>query len=560
MKINSNKILVLLLTVVALSGCRKYLDINSDPSSPQKPDLASLFTPATSIMSKMMSLDVITAGQYTQMYSSISNGENFDVHGGNAGGASANALWRSFYAQQGSSINLIVKQGIIEEKWDYVGAAIALRAWGLQMTTDFFGEMPYKQAWSDNQYTFTYDSQEEIYNAIDSLCLVALDYLSRNDGSVNSTAMARGDRVYGGDRSKWIKFVYGIRARRMQHLSNKPNYNADSAISFVDRSFTSNADNFLITHTATRNDDTNPFGPARDNLTSRRQGRFITQLLDGTTFFGNTNSTSRDPRLRAMLSASPDTSTLTTNMPTFNGGFRFIVPTAGDPNSGAAAQISPVTGLPTNAAYRQRPSTFYGDSAIVNPAINNFSASIGKFIFRNNAPFAVMAYHELQFIKAEAAFRKGNISVAHSAYQNAIRTHIDFVNFFNLGANPSIPAITTVQRDAYMTSAAVKQTPALLTLTDIMLQKYIGDFGWNIMEAWTDMRRYHYFDVDDATALPVYRGYLIPLYSTNNQGPKPAYRYRPTNFSEFDWNLEELRKLGALNIDYHTYEMWFSKP
>jgi hypothetical protein len=74
------------------------------------------------------------------------------------------------------------------------------------------------------------------------------------------------------------------------------------------------------------------------------------------------------------------------------------------------------------------------------------------------------------------------------------------------------------------------------------------------------MRRYHYFDTDPLTGAQVYRGYALTIFSSNNQGPKPAYRYRPTNFSEYDWNLEELRKIGVLNVDYHTYEMWFSQP
>ena len=81
-----------------------------------------------------------------------------------------------------------------------------------------------------------------------------------------------------------------------------------------------------------------------------------------------------------------------------------------------------------------------------------------------------------------------------------------------------------------------------------------------LTESWADMRRYHYFDVETSNGIQVYKTYVIPVYSTNNQGPKPAYRFAPTNFSEFDWNFEEIRKLGALNIDYHTYEMWFTKP
>jgi hypothetical protein len=543
----------LFLSVFVVGGvsCKKYLNINSDPTSPQAPDLPSLMVPATSIMSKMASLDIVSIGNYTQNWSGTAANDQFDAHGGNnSTGSVANALWRSFYAQQGQNINLVIEKGKLDQRWDYVGAAIALRAWGLMMATQYFGEMPYYEAWDNTKYTFKYDLQEDLYKAIDSLCLEAISFLNRTDGGVNQGSMARGDRVYNGDRSKWIKFVYGLRARHWQHYSNKPEYNADSVISFVDKSFVGVADNFYVTHTATRNDDTNPMGPGRDNFSSRRQSKYIVQLLDGTNFYNSTVAANRDPRLRGMLSASPDTTTTGATMATQNGGFRYLTPTVGDVNSAAAVG---------SAAFRQRPSTFYGDSAILNPAINNFGSSFGKYLWRNNAPYPIMAYHELQFIKAEAAFRKGDLNVSYSAYRNGISTHFDFVDFFNGSANPSV-GLVVPQRTAYMATGAVKQSAATLTLTDIMLQKYIGDFAWNLIENWSDMRRYHYTDLDPATLVQVYRNYSVTVFSSNNQGPKLANRYRPTNFSEFDWNFEELKKLGVGNIDYHTYEMWFSKP
>lgn len=558
--IKNKKILItfaLCLTVFA--GCKKYLDINSDPSSPQTPDLASLMQPVISFTAKMMSVDIITVGQLTQNWNHITANENFDIHGGNTPAQSI-ALWRSFFAQQGVNINLIIKDGTNQKRWDYVGAAVALRAWGLQMTTDFFGEMPYKQAWEENRVTFTYDSQEEVYKAIDSLCIAALGYLTRTDGATNQNTFARGDRVYNGDLNKWIKFVYGIRARSWHRLTNKPTYNADSVISFIDKSFASASDNFLVSHTATRNDDSNPLGPARDNVSVRRQGRYIVQLLDGTNFFGNSLPANRDPRIKGMLAVSPDTSAITANYASLNGGYRYLAPATGDPNSSAAANNN-LQGIPTNPLYRQRVSTPYTDSAILNPALNNFTASLGKYIFRSNSLFPVMAYHELQFIKAEAQFRKGLTAEAITTYRNAISAHFDFVNFFNTSSNPGIPTLTSAQRDAYLASAAVIQPGGNLNLTNIMLQKYIGDYGWNLLENWCDLRRYHYFDLDPLTpGFQVYRGFIIPVYSSNNQGLKQQFRYRPTGVSENDWNLDELRRIGALNIDYHTYEMWFSKP
>ena len=526
-----------------MSGCKKYLDINSDPGSPQTPTLAALLPPVTAIMSRTMVLDGRFSGAYIQNFSSTGTLDNNDIHGGNAPNGGGNQAWRDFYTLQGTAVNAIIKQGMIEEQWDYVGAAQAIRAWGLQNATDIFSDMPYYEAWELNRVYFKYDNQKSLYKVVDSLCRVALSYLNRSDGKVSAPIMARGDLVYAGDRAKWVKFVYGILARNWHHQTNKPEYNADSVISFVNKSMTANTDNFNITHSASRNDDTNPWGPARDNLAVRRQSRFMVQLLDGTSFYNNTLSVSRDPRLSRMLSVSPDTSSITANMPTLNGGYRFLIPAAGF-----------VVGT-TGNAFRQAPSTLWGDSVILNPGVSNFGLSVGKYLFRNNARFPIMTFFELQFIKAEAAYRKGDLSTALSAYQAGIGGHIDFVNT----TNPLTP-ISILERANYLASAAVKQTSTAITLTDIMLQKYIGDFGWNFNESWCDMRRYHYFDVDPITNASVYRGFIIPTYSSFNFGPKPAYRSRPTGFSENDWNFNELIRIGALNQDYHTYEMWFSQP
>jgi hypothetical protein len=339
-------------------------------------------------------------------------------------------------------------------------------------------------------------------------------------------------------------------ARNYHRLTNKADYKADSVIKYVDLSLASNTDNAFVPHSATRNDDSNPLGPARDNFSVRRQSRFIVQMLDGTILRGNAAPTNRDPRIRGMLSLSPDTSFISPTMTELNGGYRFLLPSAGY-SIGTAGSLT----------FRRAPSTVWGDSAISNPAIGNFAdRTIGKFIFRNNSPLPVMTYSEMQFIKAEAAFRKGDRATAYSAYINGITAHYDFVNSANTGVNNYIP-ISAAERNAYLTSAAVKQNPGALNITDIMQQKFIANWGWNYLEQWCDMRRFHYYDVDPATSLPVFNGFqTITVFSAFNGGPNMAYRVWPTNFSEFDWNREALRKIGALNQNYHTLEMWFSQP
>jgi hypothetical protein len=79
------------------------------------------------------------------------------------------------------------------------------------------------------------------------------------------------------------------------------------------------------------------------------------------------------------------------------------------------------------------------------------------------------------------------------------------------------------------------------------------------------MRKYHYVDVDQTTGIQVYAGFTPPpttpinyLISTNNG--KYVYRCRPRYNSEYLYDIPELTRIGALDLDYITKECWFSQP
>ncbi|HVF81454.1 MAG TPA: SusD/RagB family nutrient-binding outer membrane lipoprotein, partial [Flavisolibacter sp.] len=497
-----NKYLLILLFFTSLVSCKKYFDINADPASPQNADLASILPPVLANSIFHNAVEGVNAAVLSQHFT----GTGQDFHAGNPGGASATSVWRTFYTTQGTSINLIIDKGVKEQNWDYVGVAYAIRAWGFQQLTDYFSDAPFYEAWQPNRASFYYDPQEVIYKGIDSLLRTALVYLNRTDGKVSASGLGRGDIVYKGDRSKWIKFVYGLLARHYNRYTNKTNYllegYADSVIKYVDLSFASNADNFQVAFPGTKNDDTNPFGPARGNFNTAKQSRFITQLLDGTIMTGSYLNgvfvpgnaallSNRDPRIRALLSASADTTTITASMPVLNGGFRFNILTATGANGGDFEALATGGGTPGTAAWRRRVSVVYGDSLPTNAGAALFTKG-GKYVFQNTAPGTLMAYHELQFVKAEAAYRKGNKGLAYTAYLNGINAHFDFTNTYSSLSGITQP-ITTAQRTQYFSTAAVKSSSATLTLSDIMLQKFIGDWAWNPYESWADMRRYHYF-------------------------------------------------------------------
>jgi len=166
----------------------------------------------------------------------------------------------------------------------------------------------------------------------------------------------------------------------------------------------------------------------------------------------------------------------------------------------------------------------------------------------------LMTYSQLQFIKAEAAWINNDPATALISYTEGVNAHMDFSKQYAPDAE-----IYDQRREQYLNSEEIIPTsPDDLTLSKIMLQKYIATWGWGFFETWSDMRRYHYDQ--DAGENAVYKGFQLPdpLYRDNNG--EPAYRARPRFNSEYMWNQAALEELNGFEVDYHTYETWFSKP
>jgi hypothetical protein len=120
--------------------------------------------------------------------------------------------------------------------------------------------------------------------------------------------------------------------------------------------------------------------------------------------------------------------------------------------------------------------------------------------------------------------------------------------------------ITSAEKDAFLSDPDIVPSAAGLTLTHIMVQKFIALWGWGGNEAWMDMRRFHYTDIDPATQNQVYPGFTFPTNLYPDNGGKPVYRIRPRYNSEYVWNRESLDKIGGLALDYHTKHTWIIDP
>jgi hypothetical protein len=161
---------------------------------------------------------------------------------------------------------------------------------------------------------------------------------------------------------------------------------------------------------------------------------------------------------------------------------------------------------------------------------------------------------------AEAYYRKNQRSDARQAYIDGINQNFDMLTSVYEVNIPAAKKITAASKAAYLASVKVVPPDNELTLSHIMLQKYIASYGFASIETWVDMRRYHYNE-DKENGVPVYTDFTPPsgvnLYINNNN--KLVYRARPRYNSEYLYNVAELERIGAIALDYHTKEMWFSQ-
>jgi hypothetical protein len=555
-------ILAITFTASMVTGCKKYLDINSDPDTTQEPSNSSVLPQCiAAIATGLQSDGGLYVAKYVQNWltsASTSTSILYDQQGYSWSGGTMAATWQMTYYALGNNLNYMIENGLKKGEYEFVGVGYALKAWSFQHTTDYNSDIIFSEAFKKDQFTFAYDDQQTVYKGVDSLCRLALHYFDTiPDLTLATKKLAVGDLVYGGSVASWQKFVYGILARNWHHLSNKSWYNADSVISYCNKAMATVNDDFDIPFDATNNNNSNYFGTFRDNASTWRPSNFVVKLLDGTILSGSNAPANRDPRLSYLLTASQDT----TNG---NGGYRGIDIAQGDPNITLTGTYAVGSTNWINA--RKRVAVFWGDSMYTNPSAAVTNNSTGRFLFHNKAVFPIMTYAEMQFIKAEASLRKQDNAGAYTAFINGINGHFDFINrsYSGVRSSPTLytnAPISATARSRYLTSPNVPQSAGTLTISDVMLQKYIALWGWGFFETWVDLRRFHYTDIDDVTGtgLQVYKGFTLPQpFYSSNLG-KPVYRVRPHFTSEYTYNIDELRRLGVITQDYHTKEMWFSQ-
>ncbi|MDR3227344.1 MAG: SusD/RagB family nutrient-binding outer membrane lipoprotein [Prevotellaceae bacterium] len=642
------KILILLLTsflVFLNTSCDSYLDVNKNVDAPDYVE-AYLYLAGIQQSYNGIYYDIRAIGPLTQMMGT-SGYTTFASHFYTKASDAAGEVWRNVYWQQGINLENMINQSMAAENWTMVGMGYAMKAFSWDMLTKEYGDLPCKQAFIAGLLSHDYDYQNEIYPIVRSWAYKALEYLSKEDKTNYYSRLTDNDYIYGGDVEKWKKFVYATLARNYISLSNKTDFVsggfADSVIYCVQHSFESTADDATVRvapDSETNSSYTNFWGVLRGNLSRTYfQHDYAVQIMTGTVPLYNEGTGVKTPNYsnQNILGVYPyelnPNQILADTVVSVPGHFDprtallfgwvspkyssftitdtiQIINDLGMPDLRDTVRLPYTQAFPNEVSYIRNfvskrfyggtftsysgpigsAPSFYGRAATANTTDDG----VGRWLYRVGAPYILMTFAELKMCAAEAFWKKGDKVNALQMLKDGVTAHMDFCQKYIYPASVGGDKITATAfrtlANEYLAGPYVNGLTANdLTLSHIMMQKWVTLYPWGAHEAWVDMRKYHYdikyngdypkkgngwerneldqkWDTDQAK---VYKGfYLQPslvrktAFNIENDGA-PCYRIRPRYNSEYMWNLPSLRTLKPIAgdaFDYHCSIPWFAYP
>jgi hypothetical protein len=477
MKLNKRIWLMIPVLALAISSCKKgFLDVNNDPNRVTDknitPDL--LFPQAANAAGVRTASGNWVFVDNWMGYWAASGSFAIDQRQTtyNLDFPFGDPLWQNHY---NVLFDLHLTKYKAEAKGDSVlaGAAMILSTKLWQELVDVFGNIPYSQAFRNDEYRQpAYDRGVDVYNSLLKKLDTAISYMQKTaKGSFGNV-----DIVNQGNQIKWIKFANTLRLRLLIRQSQTTGFNPAAEIAKI----TANGGVLQSGETIFANpgyvNETNKQSPFYANFGFTPTGTEANTLTRANSYFVGLLNSTNDPRL-----------------PRY-----FKPPTAGGSIIGCDYGLS--AGNPDGA-----------HSSGIGPGLAN-NAAQSQWIFTSV---------ESLFLEAEAIARGWLPGSAQTKYEDAVRESFIFLGVPNAvtAANAYIAA-NTIANWANAGATVLSQAKF------ITYQKYIALAGIDPVEAWSDLRRLNmipnngYISVNPAkvsNTLPVRLLYPQSEYTTNSE-------------------------------------------
>ena len=230
-----------------LISCTNWLDVNTDPNSPNNrsvlvqnrlPWIEHFYCYSAGVTNMRTSC---AAGVY---YSNSATPNAFSTTWACTNAVSTTS-YQTWFIEVSSNLidmyNAAQKLGA----YHYMAMADIIHAMGYMSMLDLYGEMPYTEAGSGNPGP-KHDDGKTIYNGCIAKLDEAISLLGKSQ-EAGAPALSVGDMFLKGDVNKWIKMCYGLKARYLLKLSKKADlYKPDVILDCLSKGPQSNADNAVM--------------------------------------------------------------------------------------------------------------------------------------------------------------------------------------------------------------------------------------------------------------------------------------------------------------------------
>ena len=602
-----------MLAAVAFTSCQEWLDVNNNIDAP---DYVESHLYLSGVIQQFQGI-YWDATYATNEYTRMMNGHSYYSNHSYAASDTGAEKWRMTYWNQGMNLENLINQAIEAENWRMAGIGYAIKAFSWDALTKYHGDVVLTQAFEPGRTSFDYDYQDVVYAKVEEWYDTAIEYLSMEDNTFYGSKLTNNDWIYFGDKDKWIKFCYAGKILQLSSLANKSNFVSEIApklVGYADKAILSNADNATVTVSGGGPDEpfsayNNFWGTARGNLgTGYSQQGYAVRVMTGTVPLYDENGEkiecedtliNWDSRYKYML--NPVQIVTDTNVMAEGHWDPRVVAKLGTMSDSCFQNVD-------NLDVIKRHRYFSGTSPWGRNTTSNRTTydGQGRWLYHDAAPYILINSAEIKFCVAEAYFRMGQKAEALNWWKEAIADDMEFTASYLkpgkaaasekevTGGDKITKALFDQAAAEYLAGPFVGQiTAENLTMSHIMLQKYVALYPWGSPEIWVDMRK-NFYDVeytgeypyggngwdakevkqkrDDDPTKAFFGYYLAPAnfadyrgtYSqTKNLEGSPCFRIRPRYNSEYMWNvpgLKALRPIPGTAVYYHCSIPWFCYP
>jgi hypothetical protein len=295
-----------------------------------------------------------------------------------------------------------------------LGIAEILTAFNLASLTDAMGDVPWTQALQPGVIFAPVLDSQQ--DIYEDIFDLLDDAIANLEKTTIFPSLGGQDLIFNGDIDLWKKFAYGLKARYTMRLSLKaPAY--ANVITFANQSFTSGDEQAQFIYNG-----------------NTSQSPYYSMFQDRDYYSA---SESLHDKLVARNDPRDDV---------------FFMP---HPSAGGALVFAP--------------------NGTANQVQGTYSVSAISTI---TAPTYLLSYHELEFLKAEAYVRSGNLTLADTALRKGVTAAFQKVNI----------GLTAAEAKTYF-NTEVRPRFTANPLSEVMNQKYIAFYEEEASEAYNDYRR-----------------------------------------------------------------------